>query len=85
MLKAKRAVGDETFICLYVLLEPVLCRRRHVDGTSTLVRFGIGETVRVVEPSCCLLVGGLPDRTEVPLDGGDVLFALPCSIRCERH
>jgi len=68
----------------YQFLEPVRFRIRKPDGTITLIGYGIGEKIAVLEPTCEYLVTACSRRKEIALADGSWIIDPPKSVNARR-
>lgn len=67
----------------YSFLKPAQLRIRK-DGIETLVGYGIGERISVLEPSCQFLVASHEMHKEVPLEDGSFITEWPSNVSLTR-
>jgi len=68
----------------YEFLAPTRLTMRYPDGQEWLIGYGIGERVRVMEPSVQHLVCLHDILDEIPLDDGRTIINWPDDL-CVRH
>ena len=68
----------------YSFLSPIRVIIRDKNGNHTLMGFGIGEQVSVLEPRVQNLVCNHEKLDEIPLDDGSFIVKYPDSIKYSR-
>lgn len=61
----------------YSFLAPARLRIRDASGVETLVGYGIGEKIQVLEPDIQLLVCSHEEHDEIPLTNGVFIIEWP--------
>jgi hypothetical protein len=61
----------------WCFMKPAQCRLRRTDGTEVLVTYGVGDKVRVMDPSTVYSIPPIRMKEEVLLEDGTVITAWP--------
>ena len=78
--------GASYYAVTYSFTRPAQLRIRRPDGKEELMGYGVGEKVKVMEPSFTYSIPPSRMKEEVLLEDGSVIFAWPhdLSVRQER-
>lgn len=68
----------------YSFLKPARLRIRDVDGVETLVGYGIGERIEVLEPGVQFLITSHEAHKEIPLADGGFIVEWPENLSVSR-
>lgn len=68
----------------YSFLKPARLRIRSADGVETLMGYGIGERISVLEPAVQYLIASYEVLDEVPLADGGHIIEWPADLKVQR-